>query len=151
MIPFQARIAHDLKELRDSSVFGFIMINALFVLIVFLLQLNKDNIHVKWPLGVKTNITYDEATQEVTRRRHSKAPGHDRLQRSLADGLNHSLRRSYPRRMSPVPADINLYFSFFSFSFHYQQTCSGLRNRNLYKNITMNTPFRPISIKIMQT
>ncbi|XP_053696809.1 chitin synthase chs-2 [Sabethes cyaneus] len=61
----QARIAHDLKELRDSSVFGFIMINALFVLIVFLLQLNKDNIHVKWPLGVKTNITYDEATQEV--------------------------------------------------------------------------------------
>ncbi|XP_062565710.1 chitin synthase chs-2 isoform X3 [Armigeres subalbatus] len=61
----QARIAHDLKELRDSSVFGFIMINALFVLIVFLLQLNKDNIHVKWPLGVKTNITYDETTQEV--------------------------------------------------------------------------------------
>ena len=41
------------------------MINALFVLIVFLLQLNKDSIHVKWPLGVKTNITYDESTQEV--------------------------------------------------------------------------------------
>jgi chitin synthase len=59
-----------LKELRDSAVFAFIMINALFVLIVFLLQLNKDNIHVKWPLGVKTNITYDETTQEVTPRRH---------------------------------------------------------------------------------
>lgn len=44
------------------------MINALFVLIVFLLQLNKDNIHIKWPLGVKTNITYDESTQEVTYR-----------------------------------------------------------------------------------
>lgn len=41
------------------------MINALFVLIVFLLQLNKDNIHVKWPFGVRTNITYDESTQEV--------------------------------------------------------------------------------------
>lgn len=54
-----------MKELRNSSVFGFFMINALFVLIVFLLQLNKDNIHVKWPLGVKTNITYDETTQEV--------------------------------------------------------------------------------------
>lgn len=51
-------------------MFGFIMINALFVLIVFLLQLNKDNIHVKWPLGVKTNITYDEATQEVNSWRH---------------------------------------------------------------------------------
>lgn len=43
------------------------MVNALFVMIVFLLQLNKDNIHVKWPLGVKTNITYDEKTQEVTK------------------------------------------------------------------------------------
>lgn len=61
----QVRISHDLKELRNSSVFAFFMINALFVLIVFLLQLNKDSIHVKWPLGVKTNITYDETTQEV--------------------------------------------------------------------------------------
>ncbi|XP_060649537.1 chitin synthase chs-2 isoform X1 [Drosophila sulfurigaster albostrigata] len=61
----QARIAKDLKELRDSSVFAFFMINALFVLIVFLLQLNKDNIHVKWPFGVRTNITYDESSQEV--------------------------------------------------------------------------------------
>lgn len=42
------------------------MVNALFVLIVFLLQLNKDNLHFKWPFGVKTNITYDEVTQEVT-------------------------------------------------------------------------------------
>uniref|UniRef100_A0A2A4K4F7 chitin synthase n=1 Tax=Heliothis virescens TaxID=7102 RepID=A0A2A4K4F7_HELVI len=61
----QARISKDLKELRDSSVFSFFMVNALFVLIVFLLQLNKDNLHFKWPFGVKTNITYDEVTQEV--------------------------------------------------------------------------------------
>nr|AAG09712.1 chitin synthase 1 [Lucilia cuprina] len=61
----QARIAKDLKELRDSSVFFFFMVNALIVSIVFLLQLNKDNIHVKWPFGVRTNITYDESTQEV--------------------------------------------------------------------------------------
>nr|AAL38051.2 chitin synthase [Manduca sexta] len=61
----KARISRDLKELRDSSVFSFFMINALFVLIVFLLQLNKDNIHVKWPFGVKTNITYDEVSREV--------------------------------------------------------------------------------------
>lgn len=64
----QARIAAHLKELRNSSVFAFFMVNALFVLIVFLLQLNKDNIHVKWPLGVKTNISFDETTQEVTNR-----------------------------------------------------------------------------------
>nr|AOE23678.1 chitin synthase A [Phthorimaea operculella] len=61
----QARISRDLKELRDSSVFSFFMVNALFVLIVFLLQLNKDNLHLKWPFGVKTNITLDDATQEV--------------------------------------------------------------------------------------
>ncbi|XP_014204049.1 uncharacterized protein LOC106636227 [Copidosoma floridanum] len=61
----KARIAKDLKDLRDQSVFGFFMLNALFVLIVFLLQLNKDQLHVRWPFGIKTNITYDEASQEV--------------------------------------------------------------------------------------
>ncbi|KAL1514128.1 hypothetical protein ABEB36_003439 [Hypothenemus hampei] len=61
----KARIAADLKELRDQSVFAFFMMNALFVLIVFLLTLKKDNLHIKWPFGVKTNITYDESSQEV--------------------------------------------------------------------------------------
>ena len=61
----QARIAKDLKDLRDQSVFAFFMMNALFVLIVFLLQLNKDLLHVKWPFGIKTNITYDDHSQEV--------------------------------------------------------------------------------------
>ncbi|KAJ8974097.1 hypothetical protein NQ317_011616 [Molorchus minor] len=60
----KARIAADLKELRDQSVFAFFMMNALFVLIVFLLTLKKDNLHIKWPFGVRTNITYDESTQE---------------------------------------------------------------------------------------
>ncbi len=41
------------------------MFNALFILIVFLLQLNKGALHVDWPLGVKTNITYIEETSEV--------------------------------------------------------------------------------------
>ncbi|XP_018562636.1 uncharacterized protein LOC108904526 isoform X1 [Anoplophora glabripennis] len=61
----KARIASDLKELRDQSVFAFFMMNALFVLIVFLLTLKKDYLHIKWPFGVRTNITYDESTQEV--------------------------------------------------------------------------------------
>lgn len=61
----QARIAGDLIELRNKSVFAFVMFNALFILIVFLLQLNKDQLHVVWPLGVKTNITYIEETGEV--------------------------------------------------------------------------------------
>lgn len=41
------------------------MFNTLFVLIVFLLQLNKDKLHVDWPLGVKTNITYNGETSKV--------------------------------------------------------------------------------------
>ncbi|XP_059350344.1 chitin synthase chs-2-like isoform X1 [Daphnia carinata] len=61
----QARIAADLIELRNKSVFFFFMFNALFILIVFLLQLNKGALHVDWPLGVKTNITYIEETSEV--------------------------------------------------------------------------------------
>ncbi|XP_043252423.1 chitin synthase chs-2 [Colletes gigas] len=61
----KARIAGDLIELRNKSVFAFFMFNALFVLIVFLLQLNKDQLHVVWPLGVKTNITFVEETSEV--------------------------------------------------------------------------------------
>ncbi|KAG1661767.1 Chitin synthase chs-2 [Nymphon striatum] len=61
----QLRVANDLKELRNKSVFAFFMFNALFILIVFLLQLNKENLHIDWPLGVKTNITYIEETAEI--------------------------------------------------------------------------------------
>lgn len=62
----KARIAADLIELRNKSVFSFFMINALFVLIVFLLQLNKDKLHLDWPIGVKTNITTIAETSEVS-------------------------------------------------------------------------------------
>ncbi|GFY72001.1 chitin synthase chs-2 [Trichonephila inaurata madagascariensis] len=61
----QARVASELKELRNKVVFGFFMFNALFILIVFLMQLNKDLLHWDWPLGVKTNITYIPETSEV--------------------------------------------------------------------------------------
>jgi chitin synthase len=61
----QARIASDLIELRNKSVFAFFMFNALFVLIVFLLQLNKDKLHILWPLAPRVNVTFVEETQEV--------------------------------------------------------------------------------------
>ncbi|CAG7817051.1 unnamed protein product [Allacma fusca] len=61
----EAMIAQQLSELRDRSVFFFFMINAIFVLIVFLMQLNKDQLHFRWPLGIKTNITFVEATGEI--------------------------------------------------------------------------------------
>merc|ERR1719334_482213 len=59
----QALIAAGLKELRDKSVFFFAMFNALFVLIVFMLTLNKDILHIDWPFGVKENITITEDNQ----------------------------------------------------------------------------------------
>ncbi|KAF7489320.1 Chitin synthase 8 [Sarcoptes scabiei] len=60
----QARVAADLKELRNRVFFGFFMLNALFVLSVFLLQLNKEILHVDWPLGIRENITINPETNE---------------------------------------------------------------------------------------
>lgn len=57
---------NQLKALRDLSVFAFTMGNALFVLVVFLLQLNKQYLHVRWPFNVKNNIIYDQNTFEIT-------------------------------------------------------------------------------------
>ncbi|XP_059060579.1 chitin synthase chs-2-like [Achroia grisella] len=54
----QERIKNDLKNLRDTTVFAFLMLNALFVLTIFLLQLNKDQLHIKWPLGQSAFISY---------------------------------------------------------------------------------------------
>lgn len=59
----QAKIAAGLRELRDKCVFFFSMFNALFVLIVFMLTLNKDTLYIAWPLGVKENITVTEDNQ----------------------------------------------------------------------------------------
>lgn len=58
-------IKQGLKDLRDKAVTAFFMINALFVLVVFLLTLKKDLIHIKWPLDVKFNFTYNEDSGEV--------------------------------------------------------------------------------------
>lgn len=54
-----------LKGLRDMSVFAFVMINALFVLVIFILQLNKEFIHVRWPLGAKNVIEFDDSITEI--------------------------------------------------------------------------------------
>merc|ERR1719239_863222 len=59
----QAKITAGLKELRDKSVFFFAVFNALFVLIVFMLTLNKDVLHIDWPFGVKENLTLTDDGQ----------------------------------------------------------------------------------------
>jgi chitin synthase len=50
-------------------VFAFVMLNALFVLVVFLLQLNKENLHIEWTLNAKNEIIYNEGTFEILIRR----------------------------------------------------------------------------------
>lgn len=62
---FQKKIAADLRELRDKTVLSFFMLNALFVIVVFLLQLNKDTIFINWPLGVKSNISYTNTFEVI--------------------------------------------------------------------------------------
>lgn len=59
------RVEQSLKDLRDKMVLAFFMLNALFVVVLFLLQLNKDTIYINWPLGAKTNITYDTLTLDI--------------------------------------------------------------------------------------
>jgi len=46
-----------LKDLRNLVVFAFFMANAFFVLVIFLLQINSDDLHIEWPLGVKEDPT----------------------------------------------------------------------------------------------
>ena len=43
------------------------MLNAIFVVAIFVLQLNQDQLHINWFLGVKTNITFNEETFDVSK------------------------------------------------------------------------------------
>ncbi|KFB43652.1 AGAP001205-PA-like protein [Anopheles sinensis] len=58
-----------LKTLRDLAVFAFVMANALFVLVIFLLQLKKQELHIEWWFNVKNKISFDESTVEIMIRR----------------------------------------------------------------------------------
>lgn len=62
----QKKMKKELISLRDVSVFAFVMLNALFVLIVFLLQLNKESLHIQWPFNAKNFIIYDADSREIT-------------------------------------------------------------------------------------
>lgn len=46
-------------------VFAFVMLNTLFVLVVFMLQLNQEQLHFKWPLGQDIQIFYDNEANLV--------------------------------------------------------------------------------------
>ncbi|XP_071565926.1 chitin synthase chs-2 isoform X3 [Temnothorax nylanderi] len=61
----QNKITQELMNSRDAYLSKFFMLNALFVLIVFLMQLNKDTLHLQWPLGMKYNVTFNSERFEV--------------------------------------------------------------------------------------
>lgn len=51
---------------RNIYLLRFFMINSLFVLIIFLMQLKKDILYLQWPLSMKYNVTYDAERMEVS-------------------------------------------------------------------------------------
>lgn len=62
----KAKVAAQLIDLRNKVVFGILMLNSLFILIVFLLQMQKDILHIEWPFyGKAISITYSSKTHEV--------------------------------------------------------------------------------------
>lgn len=62
----RAKAAAQLIDLRNKVVFGILMLNSLFILIVFLLQMQKEILHIEWPFNGKAiSITYASKTHEV--------------------------------------------------------------------------------------
>jgi chitin synthase len=61
----QEAMAKALKELKNNVSFAFLMMNAVFVILVFLLQLEKESIHINWPFGTQTNVSYQSLSTEV--------------------------------------------------------------------------------------
>ncbi len=50
--------AEELITLRNQMVFSFFMLNAIFVLVVFMLQQQKELIFIRWPLDPQINVTF---------------------------------------------------------------------------------------------
>ncbi|UYV85168.1 chs1 [Cordylochernes scorpioides] len=54
----QDRITRELKELRNKVVSGFFIGNAIFMVTIMLLQMNKEQLSLSWPVGGDYNITF---------------------------------------------------------------------------------------------
>uniref|UniRef100_A0A1I8BD69 chitin synthase n=1 Tax=Meloidogyne hapla TaxID=6305 RepID=A0A1I8BD69_MELHA len=53
----QERIQQGLNELRNTCCSAFFMVNSVFIIVVLVLQLQKDCLHIEWPLGPLVNQT----------------------------------------------------------------------------------------------
>ncbi|XP_023222883.1 uncharacterized protein LOC111624303 isoform X2 [Centruroides sculpturatus] len=67
----EEKVTSELNELRNKVVFTFLMMNSIFILVVFLLQVNKKDLHLKWPIGMKYTITYVVSSRQVRIQEHS--------------------------------------------------------------------------------
>nr|XP_012141900.1 PREDICTED: uncharacterized protein LOC100879229 [Megachile rotundata] len=56
----QKEIEKGLIDIRNKCLIKFFMINTLFVVAIFLLQLNKNILYFQWPFAIEYNITYVE-------------------------------------------------------------------------------------------
>lgn len=90
----QTRVSHELKALRNKVALGFFMINSLFVLIVFLLQLRKDELHIVWPIGFRTNLTWVNCTSVFG------------MAKGLADPAMYGLLASLTKNLSALPLPV---------------------------------------------
>ncbi|CAG9817347.1 unnamed protein product [Phaedon cochleariae] len=59
------KVAKDLNDLRDQMVITFFTLNSLFVLVIFLLNIQQDVLHLNWPLDPKFNFTYYTDQNEI--------------------------------------------------------------------------------------
>ncbi|KAK6046965.1 hypothetical protein COOONC_15531, partial [Cooperia oncophora] len=53
----QERVRAALVELRNKVVSSFFMVNVVFIIVILVLQLQKDCLHIEWPIGPKYNHT----------------------------------------------------------------------------------------------
>lgn len=53
----QEEIRAGLTELRNKTAAVFFMINIVFIIVVLVLQMQKDCLHIEWPFGPKFNHT----------------------------------------------------------------------------------------------
>ena len=62
----EKKVAAGLIELRNTVAFTFLMLNAIWVVTIFILQDNKADLSIRWSFDPQSvNITYDEKEDTV--------------------------------------------------------------------------------------
>ena len=62
----EKKVAAGLLELRNSVAFSFVMVNLIWILIIFLLQSNKADLSIPWKIDPQhLNITYSKDDNEI--------------------------------------------------------------------------------------